>query len=195
MRNRNLNFMTCVVCAAVFFAACNSNGSVKEVNSINPGTDSSNASGKASIAGADTAFMAKAADAGIMEINLGTYASQNSKNQQVKDFGSMMITDHTKAADELKGIASAENVALPAALTADHQKMVDKMKQKSGNDFDKDYIDMMVSDHKEVIDAFQDEAKSGKDSTVAAFASGTLPVLQKHVESAKTVQQGISKNQ
>lgn len=49
----------------------------------------------------------------------------------------------------------------------------------------------MVEDHQEDISKFTDEAQNGKDTAVKAFASKTLPVLQKHLKSIQTIQEGM----
>src|SRR5205807_92955 len=72
-------------------------------------------------------FVLKAAGGGMMEVEAGKIAQQKAKNQRVKDFGSMMVTDHTKANDELKGIASSKNITIPSTLPPDEQKHVDEL--------------------------------------------------------------------
>jgi len=56
----------------------------------------------------------------------------------------------------------------PTGLDSDHQKELDKLNGLSGNDFDKEYIDQMVSDHAKALDAFTDEAKDTKDAKFKA---------------------------
>ncbi len=139
--------------------------------------------------GAD--FLTEAASGGMMEVELGKLAQQNSQNVSVKDFGAMMVKDHSTANDELKQLAMKNNVSLPDAPLPKQQKMIDDLKAKSGTDFDKAYVDMMVSDHKDDIDAFQDAADNDKDASVKAFASKTLPVLQGHLEAIKKIQDAM----
>jgi putative membrane protein len=50
----------------------------------------------------DKAFMKKAARGGMMEVARGRLAEQNAKSKDVKSFGKRMVTDHSKANDELK---------------------------------------------------------------------------------------------
>ena len=121
-------------------------------------------------------FMVKAASGGMMEVQLGEMAGRNASSQAVKDFGAMMVRDHSKANEELKTLAAAKNITLPAALGKEEQEHVSKMSAQKGSEFDKHYIDMMVDDHKEDIDHFEKAAKS-KDADLSAFASKTLPVL------------------
>ena len=82
----------------------------------------------------------------------------------------MMVKDHTKAADELKSLAAQKNITLPSAVSDETRKHIDDLSKKTGKDFDKDYMDMMVSDHKNVIDNFEDMAKNSKDSGFKNFA-------------------------
>jgi putative membrane protein len=133
-------------------------------------------------------FLTEAAGGGMMEVQLGQIAKKNAASKAVKDFGAMMVRDHSNANAELKKLAAEKNVTLPAALPEKHQKHIDDLSKKTGADFDKDYISMMVDDHKEDIDAFEKCSKSDKeDADVKAFASKTLPVLHKHLDSAQAI--------
>ena len=61
----------------------------------------------------DKTFMKKAAKGGMMEVAMGNLAAQNGQSDDVKSFGKRMVTDHSKANDELKSIASQKGVTLP----------------------------------------------------------------------------------
>lgn len=162
-------------------------------NASGAGTDSSNAMSANTNAAADGDFMMEAASGGLMEVELGRTASTAAVSAKVKTFGKMMVTDHTKANTELKAIAAKKNVTLPTAPTGMHQTHISEITAKNGADFDKAYVDMMVNDHKEDVSKFEDEAKNGKDPDVKAFASKTLPVLQKHLKSIQAIQEGMNK--
>jgi putative membrane protein len=132
-------------------------------------------------------FVTKAASGGMLEVQLGQLAQQKAKSQRVKDFGGMMVTDHSKANDELKGLAASQNVIIQTSLLPEHQKHLDMMTKMSGADFDKHYMDMMVSDHKEDINEFKKESNNSKNEAFKSFAAKTLPVLQKHLDSAQAI--------
>lgn len=142
----------------------------------------------ASISDHDTKFAVDAANIGMMEIALGKVAQQNAKSKDVKDFGAMMVKDHTSAGDDLKKIADAKHITLPTELSADDQKKIDDMKAKTGKSFDKNYIDMMVKGHKNAADEFQEEIKQGSDADLRAFATKTLHVIHAHLDSAQKCQ-------
>jgi putative membrane protein len=62
----------------------------------------------------DKTFMKKAAKGGMMEVAMGKLAEQNGQSDDVKSFGKRMVTDHSKANDELKSIAAKKGVKLPS---------------------------------------------------------------------------------
>ena len=141
---------------------------------------------------ADGKFVHEAAQGGLLEVQLGQLAAKNGMSEQVKSFGQRMVDDHSKANQELMQIAQQKGITLKTSLDKKHQDMVDKLAKKSGKDFDKDYMDMMVKDHKDDVDEFQKEANTGKDADVKAFAAKTLPVLQEHHRMAEDTQKALS---
>ena len=111
----------------------------------------------------------------------------------VEKNAAMMIKDHTAAADTLKMIAAKKNLTLPADLSNDSQKDLADLQKKTGKDFDKAYLKMMVSDHKKVISAFEDESKNGSDADIRAFADNTLHTLRHHLDEAQKCEKMESK--
>lgn len=96
-----------------------------------------------------------------------------------------MVNDHSKANNELKMLASQKNITLPEVLSEKCQKKYEDLSKKSGHDFDKDYTELMVKDHKDDIDAFKKEADKGNDPEIKAWASGKVPTLEHHLMTAE----------
>jgi len=134
---------------------------------------------------ADDTFATKAAEGGMAEVELGKLAQQHASNDAVKQFGTRMVDDHTKANDELKMIAAKKSITLPTALNSKDQATMDRLSKLNGAAFDKAYMADMVRDHKEDISEFQREADHGSDPDFKAFASKTLPTLQDHLKMAQ----------
>ncbi len=178
-------FFTAPACM-LLLAACGNNGNkpkdpVDSVQAVNKETATANPDA------AD--FVVKAAASGMMEAQLGQVAQQKAASQRVKDFGTMMVNDHTRAGNELKQLAAERNIAIADLVSNDDQKNMAALSQKTGKDFDKAYIKMMVSDHEKAFDLFQKAAKNVKDSAIRAFAQNTLPVLQKHIDSVTALRE------
>lgn len=155
-------------------------------------TEKSEWSKKSTAKSEDEDFIKEAASGGLMEVELGKIAQQNGQDPRVTAFGAMMVRDHSKANTELKSVASMKNVDV-SAMKDEHRDNTEKMKDKNGADFDKEYMKMMVKDHEKDIDAFKKEATDGKDPDVRNFASKTLPVLLMHLDSAKAIQSSIER--
>src|SRR6266850_1382358 len=139
----------------------------------------------------ETTFVKDAAQGGLMEVQLGKLAQEKAGDEKVKQFGKRMEQDHSKANDELKKIASDKGVQLSTDLDKKHKTKIDKLTKLSGTDFDKQYMNDMVSDHKEDIKKFQRVADKGKDADLKQFASQTLPTLKEHLQLAESTAQQV----
>lgn len=188
---------------AIFFSACNGNNSTTTstdststtsamedtshpMSSMNSDTNHMN-SIAASVDANTKDFMEKAAQGGMMEVALGNDAVNKASSQDVKDFGKMMVDDHTMLNNKMKAMATNKNVMLPAAVSADQQKEMDELNKKTGKDWDKSYVKMMVNDHKKDIADFKKAAGNLKDADVSQFAKDALPTLQKHLDAIEKI--------
>ncbi|MDT5262824.1 MAG: putative rane protein [Acidobacteriota bacterium] len=130
---------------------------------------------------ADQKFAMEAAMGGQMEVELGKLAAQKGASDEVRQFGQHMVDDHSKANEDLMQVASGKSMTLPTALSPKMQMEMQKLSAMSGEKFDKEYVKMMVKDHKEDVAAFQKEASGGMDADIKSFATRTLPTLQEHL--------------
>jgi putative membrane protein len=132
-------------------------------------------------------FAVAAAQGGLTEVELGKLALKNAGDPSVKEFGMRMVSDHSRANDELKSIASKNNIQLPAEVSSSQKSMIDKLAKLSGAEFDKEYMSDMVKDHEDDVAEFQTQSKDGNTAEIKAFAGKTLPTLQSHLEMAREV--------
>lgn len=139
---------------------------------------------------ADQQFMKQAAIGDAAEIQLGQMAQGKASDPKVKSFGERMVKDHSQADDQLKGIAHDQHVGLPTELDPQHKAIKSELSKKSGTEFDKDYIRIMVQEHQKTINKFKHEIATTHDPTLKQFAQGTLPVLQSHLSEAQQIQAG-----
>lgn len=133
-------------------------------------------------------FVKKAASSSLMEIELGKMASERAQNQGVKDFGAMMVKDHTKATEELKEAAKSGGAQVPEKMTEEHQKHVAKFKDLKGEQFDREYMALMVTSHEKGVAMFTSASKMATTPAIKNFATKTLPTLQAHLDHAKKLQ-------
>lgn len=137
----------------------------------------------------ETEFIKKAADGGMTEVELGSLAEKNGQRDDVKQFGSRMVSDHGKANDNLKSIASNLNVTVPEKVSSKHQNLIDRMSKQSGTSFDSTYINEMVADHEKDISEFEKARSQVKNEELKKFIDETLPVMKEHLEMVKKMKQ------
>ena len=140
----------------------------------------------------DQAFVMEAAKGGLAEVELGKLAGEKGSNDQVKQFGQKMVTDHGKANDELKSLAQSKNITLPAAVDPKDKALHDRLEKLSGDAFDRAYIQEMVKDHRKDVNAFKHESTAGKDPEIKSWASKTLPTLEEHLKQAQDASHAVA---
>jgi putative membrane protein len=146
---------------------------------------------------------------GMTEVKLGELASQKSQNADVKAFGRMMVQDHTKAGEELKQIATQANITAPMDLDETHRQQVDKLSNLQGGQFDRDYINQMVDNHEETMNAIEDRVDNKGDdrnpqfvpkqtddqfdTRVNQWAAKVAPTVRQHLERAKEIKDRLGR--
>ena len=140
----------------------------------------------ATISDSDRRFMQTAAKDGMKEVHMGQMAVKDGQSDEVKKLGSKIVADHTKANNQLMGIAEKKGVKL------DLRHKMDKMSNDEMKNFDQAWLGMMVTDHEKDIAAFDKQVKSGSDPELKAFAKKTLPVLQNHLKMVKAAQSKLT---
>ena len=162
-------------------------------------------------------FITKMAIAGMAEVQLGKIASERGQDPDVKAFGQMMVTDHTRADEALKQVASQAGVQLPTQLDEKHRELADRLMKLQGREFDREYMKAMVEGHDEVHERLLQQAgwtstrndstrtdtsspaavgTSGSipgDSDVRQWAMKTLPTVQQHLQRAREIRDKVEK--
>jgi len=147
----------------------------------------------AAVSSSDKSFLQSAYKDGLAEIHMAGLGVKKTANAEIKAFATKLEADHGQANGELKTLAESKKVSVanaPGIVDTGKEKMLDA---KTGSNFDKDFIDGMVNDHKKAIAAFEKAANEAKDADVKAFAAKTLPTLKSHLSMAEDLQKKVSK--
>ena len=134
-------------------------------------------------------FMLKAAKSDETEISLSKLALERSSDPQIKQFAQTMVTDHTKSTSLLKPIAARHNVSVPANPGPANDAKYKMLEKRSGKDFDKAYIQAMVADHQNLLQAFQSESGKVQDPELKKFVATVEPIVTHHLQMAKQISQ------
>jgi len=136
-------------------------------------------------------FMIEAAKGGMAEVELGKLAGERAPSDGVKQFGRRMVTDHSKANDELTALAQDKGVSLPRELNAKHRALRDRLAKLSGAQFDRAYVEEMVKDHRKDVAEFRREADRARDPDLKSWAGKTLPILEDHLKQVEGLQNQV----
>ncbi len=170
--------------ATAFFVSCGdgSNKDSKEVakEENDKKFDSTNIEG-------DTKFAVALAEGSFFEVESSKLALTKTPAGNIKSFAEMMVKDHSGANAELKDLAAKKNISLPMTMSEAKQKKYDELASKNRTDFDKAYVDCMIDEHKDAIDALQKEAEKGNDAELRSWAAGKLATIQHHLEVIKSI--------
>jgi putative membrane protein len=137
----------------------------------------------------DQQFVDFAAQTDMVEANLGQLAETVASSQPVKDYGQMLVADHTKDFAQLNDVAHQANFNVSNAIDAEHNKMmIDPFQKLKGTAFDHRYIQEMIIGHSKAIAVYRKEAADAQNPALKSYAEQALPVLEKHLDGAKALE-------
>ena len=140
------------------------------------------------VAGPD--FVARAGASDKFEITEAKLASARSHDPHIRRFAAKMIQDHTASTMKVK--AAARKVMghnpPPPVLMPEQEKMIADLRAAHGPDFDRTYLDQQVQAHQQALDLMQGYARTGDAPPLRHAAEEITPVVQHHLEMAKSMQ-------
>lgn len=212
-----LKGLLALACAGALMAGCHNNRTSN--------TTATNDTGTAGTAGAtvstnDKNWVSDQLAGGMAEVELGKLAKERAASPDVKQFGQMMIDDHTKAGDQLKQIASSNAIPTDAKIDDKHQNLMDKLSKLNGRDFDKEYMSAMIDDHESDVRELRSRADENRslgdrltgknpenpaavkpekadnhvDASINQWAADALPTVEHHLDRAKEIKDALDNN-
>ena len=139
----------------------------------------------------DADFLVDAAEISLEEITLSKLAQEKATTSEVKQLAKEMQVKHEKSLADLKNLANSKMVTIPTTLTEDGNDAIEKLNDKSGTDFDKEYTDVIVNNHKDAIREFEKAANDSSDPDIRTWASSSLPDLRNHLDKSMDIQRKV----
>lgn len=131
-------------------------------------------------------YMAMAGAGDLYEIQSGQIALLKG-SVDARNFGQMLITDHTKTTATLQ--AQAASVGLlppPPILNPMQQQMINELQLASPASFDSIFWQQQVKAHKMALDLQSNYAARGDVAALRAAAASAVPIVQMHLNTAAT---------
>jgi putative membrane protein len=137
----------------------------------------------------DKAFVRKAMEGGMAEVQLGQLALGKASTPDVKQFGQKMVDDHTKLDDQMQPLAQQLGVAAPTKLSKKDETEKAKLQSLSGAQFDDAYIKLMLKDHKKDASDFKDEAQHTQNPNLQQATLQGAQVIDQHLQLIEQIAQ------
>ena len=145
------------------------------------------ASTAAFAAAPDASFYKTLAQGGIAEVEAGKLAQQKGADPKGKDFGAMMVKDHSAANEQLKALAAGKGIDLPGSSSTSQMATKAKLELLSGGTFDKSYVEDQVKAHRDTVELLKKEIATGQDPDAKAFAQKVLPTVESHLHAINQI--------
>jgi putative membrane protein len=133
-------------------------------------------------------FIKEAVRGNIAEVRLGELAEQQATSEQVKALGQTMRADHGKALKASEAVAKEVGVDVPKEPAEDGRELHERLAKMSGAAFDKAFVKAAVEDHEKDVERYGEQAEEGDNPKVVEYAKETLPVLKKHLDAARKLE-------
>jgi putative membrane protein len=131
-------------------------------------------------------FVKEAIQGNLAEVQMGKLAKQKGASEGVRSYGAQLEREHSSANRKALDVARKMKLKPPTEPNTKQKDAYAHLAKLSGAEFDREFVEHMIDDHKKDIDAYEKEAKSS-NAAVAKYASESLPTLRKHLELAQSL--------
>ena len=159
----------------------------QDANVETRGTNTSGAPVVGTTGSTDTTsgFVANAAEMNANETALAALAIRNATKDDVRQFAAELERDHKASSAELKQLAARRGWGFPQSMDALQAQALQGLQQARGPEFDRAFVDAMVTSHEKALAAFRTAAASASDADLRAYAAKQLPTLENHLNHAR----------
>jgi putative membrane protein len=130
--------------------------------------------------------------ANTWDIATGELAVKKGTTKEVRDFGAMLVRDHSNVRKQGRDLAKKLNVTPTPpkdfAMVKDHEAAMKTLENASGKAFDKAFLAQEVAFHKAVIDAVTTTLLPAiKNAEVKDLVTKVAPAFQAHMAAAQNL--------
>lgn len=135
--------------------------------------------------GDDSAFLVKGFPVCHAQLLYAQHAEKNASRQAVKDFAKSVVTDHQAMHTNFGKAAEERKVGVVAGLEKATKDHLEELGRLTGAEYDRRYLHLTIDGHKRLIELFDTQAKSDRDTGLRDMASQALTKLRAHLASAQ----------
>lgn len=178
MKKVKLSALAIAVCLA--FTACQETGEKKEDPSeVADSTNNAKIDNADSLKNAD--YIVSAASGNLAEVAIAKTAETKSKDAEIKKLAADLVTAHTGLYGEVKTLASSKGVSVPDSADDDAHKKAQDLLDTKPADFDKKWVDELISKHEATVKKYEDVAANTTDADLKSWVTATIPKVKDHL--------------
>jgi putative membrane protein len=136
-------------------------------------------------------FLVTSYESSMFEIELGESAIKHATNPAVKKFAADLIPSHKDINGKMQTIAFDANFKLPGGIDSGHAKDLTDLEKLKGADYDKKFMDMIVSGHEKSAANYKKAYSDLSAGETKEFAGKTFPIINGHLETAKKIKTAL----
>lgn len=133
----------------------------------------------------DKAFVNAVIRSGMGEIEAGKLASEKSRDTAIQSYAKLLITQHQQLTKDMKDIVAERRVQIPESLDDAHTDKLNRLRSKSGKEFESAFLQQMIEDHTTSLTLFDQAGAHAKDVHIQSFANKNIPIIRNHLQIAK----------
>jgi putative membrane protein len=129
-------------------------------------------------------YVTEAARADMYEVQAGRMAKSKATSPQVKDFGDMMVRDHTATTRLMQNALAHAGMQAPPDIQLDprRQEMLSRLDAAQGPNFDRLYLSQQLAAHQEALALHQNFAAATDNGVLKGVAQQIAPKVQQHLQ-------------
>jgi putative membrane protein len=135
----------------------------------------------------ERSFLEKAADLSRDEVQIARLAVAQATSTDIRAFAQQIAADHKQLNDSVEALRRRKGSAAPGTGEKENGKGPEitteasqKLAQKTGADFDKEFIRVIGQLHTSAVTLFEEAMADAKDGDVRDLAGSYLPTLRDH---------------
>jgi putative membrane protein len=92
---------------------------------------------------------------------------------------------------DMQDLAIRKNITLPADMTNEQKRDLEKLNEKTGLDFDKEYAKQMENKHEDAVKTLEKISDKSEDAEFRQWAEQSIPEIRSHLDMVKSTKENI----
>lgn len=135
-------------------------------------------------------FVKYASETHTGEMDMARLAKQKSSNEDVKNYADAVIDEHSGLLKQLSGKTGQNLTGTTGSLDTTYH--VEYLSPLSGAKFDREFIALMIADHKDAAETFNTQLNTAQNSGLKDYLKDAAKTLEESLNEAQKVQSNLN---